>query len=281
MLKDYISLTKPRVVSLHIVTAFSAMVLAAGGLPPGVTLLFTLMGGGLVAGASNTFNCYFDRSLDALMPRTRRRPLPGGRLRPRQAIFLGTAAGAAGLLLLSRTGPVPAALAGAALAYYILIYTVWLKRRTGYAAIAGSAAGAFPPLIGWLAVTGRVGLAPFLLSTVILLWTLPHFWALAVFRRNEYEMAGLRALPTRNTARWILVCSILTVACTLLLARVADLGLLYVIGAALLGLGLLSLAVRLIRSGSSTARHLYIFSILYLLAICAAIIADRLAGSVF
>ena len=280
VLRDYLSLPKPRVVTLHLITAASAMFLAAHGQPPGFTVLCTLAGGGLVAGASNALNCYFDRNLDATMVRTRDRPLAAGRLKPYQALLFGAALGLAGLAILSQyVSLVVAALAAGAMANYLLVYTLWLKRRTYWSAIIGSAAGAVPPLAGWIAVTGGFELTPVLLCLIVSLWTLPHFWALAVSRRRDYELAGIGVLPPKYAARWIFVCSSLLVPVTLLLKPAADLSLLYLGAALLLGLGLFILAARLQhRDNAHAAQHLYRYSILYAILLFGAMAADRIAS---
>ena len=212
------------------------------------------------------------------MPRTQRRPLAANRLKPYQALAFAIITGFSGLVILSRLiSLAAAALALAALAYYVLVYTIWLKRRTYWSSLIGSGAGAFSPLIGWVAVTGRVALAPFLLAAIIILWTPPHFWSLAIFRRKEYASAGLEVIPARYAARWIFISSILLVAVTLVLGSVAGLGLLYFVAASLLGLGLLGLAVFLWHSENSPAgRRLFFYSILYLVLLFGAIIVDVL-----
>jgi protoheme IX farnesyltransferase len=245
------------------ITAAAAMFLAAKGAPPAATLLFTLLGGGCVAAAANTFNSYLDRDIDALMARTRHRLLPSGRVRPNHALAFGTSIGLIGVLILSGfVNWAAAMLAVVALVYYILPYTLWLKRRTYWSAIIGSGIGAIPPLIGWAAVTHRIELTPFLLSAIIILWTLPHFWTLAIFRRSDYEQAGLRILPEKGVASWIIACSSLLVATTLFLVPAADLGLFYLGTACFLGVGFLYLALRMNHGEPlRTAWHLYGYSI--------------------
>lgn len=274
---DYLNLAKPRTVLLHLITAAAAMFLAAQGAPPVPTLLFTLAGGGLLAGASNALNCYFDRDLDAKMVRTRNRPLPSGRLSPAAALVFGISAAIAGAVLLYRFVGVPEALLSmGALAYYIGVYTLWLKRRTRWSALIGSAAGAVPPLVGWMAVTGRIAAAPFMLFAIIALWTPPHFWSLAVFRRRDYALAGLAPAPVRSVRGWILLCSLLLVTVTLLLGLVVELGRFYLVAAPVLGLVAILLAARLrVTENSPSARWLYVYSIVYLVALFAAMIIDR------
>ncbi len=266
---DYLTLTKPRTILLHLITAGSAMFLAAGGHPPAARFAFTIIGGSLVAAASNALNCYFDRDLDGLMSRTRQRPLPSGRLAPGRALLFGTALGIAGGYLLMRFVNLQvAALALLACLFYVLVYTVWLKRRTYWSAIIGSAAGAFPPLIGWIAISQELTLVPFVLAAIIVLWTPVHFWSLAVTYHRDYDTAGVMASPERHASGWITVFSILLVCVSFLLIPVARLGLFYMVLASLLGLGLIYLAVRLqIQSSRQVARLLFLFSICYLVGL--------------
>jgi heme o synthase len=276
--RDYVALAKPRVVLLHLLTAAAAMFLAAGGMPSLTLMVFTLLGGGLVAGASNVLNCYFDRDIDSLMLRTRGRPLPDGRLSPYQALVFGTIVSVAGVYLLSQmVSWITALLAVGALAYYLLIYTLWLKRKTYWGSIIGSGAGAFPPLIGWIAVTGRVEVTPFLLFSIIALWTPPHFWSLALSRRRDYALAGLGMIPSRNTGRWITVFSLALAAVSILVVRTAGLGGIYLGSAGLLGITLLVMAVRSqLKEDSNRPRQLYWFSIIYLVFLFGAMLIDRL-----
>jgi protoheme IX farnesyltransferase len=278
ILLDYLALTKPRVILLHLIAAASAMFLAAGQVPPADTLIFTLLGGALVAGAANVLNCYFDRDLDGIMPRTRRRPLVADRLKPYQALVFAALLGVVGLFILGRfISLTVAALALGALAYYDIIYTLWLKRRTYWSSIIGSGAGAFPPLIGWVAVTGQISLVPFLLAAVIILWTPSHFWSLAISRREEYTSAGLEVLPAGHAERWIFFSSLLLVVVTIVLGIAAGSGILYFLVAALLGLGLLLLASILWHKEDPKAgRRLFYYSLLYLGLLFAAIVTDTL-----
>ncbi len=170
-------------------------------------------------------------------------------------------------------------LAVGALAYYVLVYTLWLKRQTYWSSIIGSGAGAFPPLIGWIAVTGRIEISPFLLFAVIVFWTPPHFWSLAIFRRKDYERANLGVIPARNAARWIAIFSFLLVGVSFLLVQAAHLGILYAVSALLLGSVLLILASQLqLRESSQTARYLYLYSIFYLVALFSAMLVDKLGS---
>jgi len=265
--RDYLSLSKPRVVILHIFTAAAAMFLAAGGLPDSKLLFYTLLGGGLVAAASNVINCYIDRDIDGGMVRTCQRPLPAGRLHPYNALLVGSLAGMAGLFILSYyVSLLTALLAFSALSYYILIYTLWLKRRTCWSSIVGSGAGAFPPLIGWVAITGQISIIPLLLFGIIALWTPPHFWSLGIFRQIEYELAGIRVIPRKHVRLWIVLFSILLISLSILVGFLTGLGLIYRVIAPILGTGLLFLSLRLFKTDSNKpARQLYFYSILYLL----------------
>lgn len=275
---NYLSLAKPRAVLPHLITAAAAMFLATRYLPPGSTLVFTLIGGGCVAAAANTFNSYLDRDIDALMARTRQRPLPSGRLAPNHAMAFGASLGIIGVFILSGfVNWAAATLAVTALAYYILPYTLWLKRRTCWSAIICSGVGAFPPLIGWAAVTNQIELTPVLLAGIIVLWTLPHFWTLAIFRRTDYEQAGLRVLPAKGAATWIIVCSLLLVATSLLLTSAANLGIFYLGAACLIGTGFLVLALRMNHRELRTAWHLYRYSVFYIMILFGAMIIDRVS----
>jgi heme o synthase len=276
--RDYLAMAKPRVVGLHILTAATTMFLAAGGVPRSDVLLFTLVGGSMVAGSSNALNCYLDRDLDKTMPRTSRRPLPAGRLKPFQACLFSAFLGGGGLIILSQLVSWFAAwLALGALAYYVVVYTMFLKRRTYWSSILGSGAGAFPPLIGWVAVTGRIELTPFLLFAIVVLWTPPHFWSLGILRRAEYQDAGLEVIPSTNAPSWILLSSICVVAVSLLTAWQASLGWLYVSAAAIAGLGILILSARLfIKAVAANARRLFQFSILHLAVVFTAMLLDKI-----
>ena len=273
----YLDLAKPKSIIAHLITAAAGVVLAAGGRPQVDILVFTLGGGACLAAAANALNSYLDRDIDALMLRTSRRPLPSGRVAPDRALGLGAGLGAVGMLILGLwVNWLSAAIAVAALAYYGL-YTLFLKRRSRWAAVAGSGAGALPPLIGWVAVTNRIEMTPLVLSLMIALWTLPHFWALAIYRREDFERAQLRVMHAKGVFGSIAGCSLLLTAASLLLWRVAHLGPIYLTVASLLGSGLLGLALTL-RRGDKTAaaRRLYGYSIAYIAVIFAAMIVDTI-----
>jgi protoheme IX farnesyltransferase len=271
---DYLSLLKPRVVALHLFTAAVSMFLAAKGFPPVKTLALVLAGGGLTAGAANALNCYFDRDLDRHMERTRNRPLPAGRLSPLRAIMCGLGCGAIGLSLLAWVSISAAFLAFGAFASYVLLYTLWLKGKGGAGTVLSSGIGAAPPLIGWLAVTGHMAPAPFILFGIIALWTPPHFWALALSRGEEYSRAGLSVLPGSKPLLWTPGYVVLLVSASLALIPAAHLGIIYTAAAVFLGAVYLILCLRSVhRPGVSPARSLYVYSIIYLAALFGAMMA--------
>ncbi len=275
--RDYLGLAKPGSVAAHLVTAAAAMFRAAGGIPPGMTLLFTLLGGGLTAAGSNVLNCYLDRDVDALMARTRGRALAAGRLQAGRALVFGIGISVAGLLLLHLlVNRYAAGLAALALVYYVFVYTAWLKRRTTWSAVAGSGVGAFPPLVGWVAVTGSLTPAPLLISAVIVLWTMPHAWALALSRRAEYDRAGVAVPRTGVVVKGTLAASLGLAGVSIALAWVSGLGPVYLGVAGAVGLYFVYLAWRLYRGWAGAARRLYSYSIVYLVLLFGAMLADTL-----
>ena len=240
--RSLFALTKPRIIELLLVTTLPTMMLAQRGLPPVWLMVATLAGGALAAGSANTLNCFIDRDIDALMRRTSRRPLAatGAKavIRPAEALVSGIVLGAAATLLLGLTvNWLAAALADGAILFYVFVYTLGLKRRTASNIVIGGAAGCFPVLVGWAAVTGRVGLAPVVLFAVIFFWTPPHFWALAMKFRDDYAAAGVPMLPVVAppvvVARKILFYSYVMVAATLILIPYAG----WVYGGCAAGLG--------------------------------------------
>jgi len=267
---DYLALTKPPIILLLVVTALGAMFLAAQGPPPGKAALLVVIGGSLAAGGANALNHYLDRDIDERMARTRWRPLPGGRVEPRSALVFGIALnGAAFAILASGVNVLSAALAISATAFYIFVYTQWLKRTTTQNIVIGGAAGAIPPLVGWAAVTGELGLAAFYLFAIVFFWTPPHFWALALLIRNDYAQAAVPMLPVvrgvAETTRSIALHAAILVTLSVLFYTVEGVGAIYLGGALGLGLPFLFFAWRLLRSGSTRdARRLYLYSLLYL-----------------
>jgi protoheme IX farnesyltransferase len=275
----YIALTKPKAIPAHFLTATAAMFLAGGGAPRASLLLLTLLGGGCVCAAANAFNCVIDRDIDARMSRTRGRPLPSGLIRPEHALVFAWVIGLAGVSILGALVSRAAALLSlAALAYYVFAYTLWLRRRTRWGTVIGSAIGAIPPVIGWVVVADRLGAVPLVLAAIIILWTVPHFWSLVFYRRRDYAAAGLRILPERGMGVWITVCSALLVSASLALVPAARLGAPYGAAAAVLGAFLLFLSARMNgREPAGAARRLYSYSVVYLAALFAAMIIDTLS----
>jgi heme o synthase len=252
------------------------MFLAAGGLPPVSIMLPTLAGGAFVAAASNIFNSYLDRDIDARMERTRNRPLPAGRLNPLTALVSGVISGSTGLLILGMfVNWQTTALALFALVYYVVPYTLWLKRNTPWTAIICSGIGAIPPLIGWASVTGSIQFIPLLLAAIIIFWTVPHFWSLALTRRDDYRRAGINVLPAEGVSTFILVSLILLLAASLLLGVSAGLSPFYLSIAGLTGIINLGFVKGI--DGPERlkkASRLYRFSVIYIIVIFGGIIAD-------
>jgi protoheme IX farnesyltransferase len=218
----YIALTKPRIIELLLVTTLPSMILAAAGVPPWSIMVVTLLGGTLAAGSANALNCYLDRDIDSIMRRTTRRPLARHEVSPTGALIFGLALGAVSVAMIGlATNWLAGGLTLAAIAFYVLVYTLVLKRRTSQNIVWGGAAGCMPTLIGWAAVTDRLAWAPVALFAIVFFWTPPHTWALATRYRDDYARAGVPMLPVvaaaPRVARDILVYSVLTVAATLVL----------------------------------------------------------------
>ncbi len=252
VLSAYFKLTKPRIIELLLVTTVPAMFLAARGVPNLVTVLCTLIGGVFAAGSANVFNCVLDRDIDERMRRTRRRPLPRHAVSWRTAIIFAAVLGALSLVWFGfLINWLSAFLALGANAFYVVIYTMVLKRHSSQNIVWGGIAGCFPPLIGWTAVTGRLELAPFVLFAIVFFWTPPHTWSLAMRYREDYARADVPMLPvikppTAVSGR-ILVYSAITVAVSMLLWPAAHTGLLYPVVAAVCGAALLVESVQLLR----------------------------------
>jgi protoheme IX farnesyltransferase len=280
--RAYLSLTKPRIIVLLLITTVPAMIIAERGMPSLWLVLLTLVGGTLAAGGANAINCYVDRDIDGIMSRTRDRALPSGSVEPGRALLFGISLGVIAFFELALTvNLVSAALALAALAFYVFVYTLWLKRSTTQNIVIGGAAGAMPPLVGWAAVTGGLDWAALVLFGIVVLWTPPHFWALALLYRSDYERAGVPMLPvvrgTAETKRQILLYSIVLVAATLVLAPIAGMGFLYLGSALLLGGGFLGFALRLWRDATPKAsRALFVYSLVYLGLLFGAMGLDQL-----
>jgi protoheme IX farnesyltransferase len=232
--RAYVSLTKPRVIELLLVTTAPVMVLAQGGLPSLWLMLATLVGGAMSAGSASAFNCYIDRDIDRLMVRTQNRPLVTGELSDREALVFSWALGIASILWLGfTTNWVAAALSLAAILVYVFVYTLWLKRRTEQNIIWGGIAGCFPVVIGWAAVTGSLDWAPIVLFAVVFLWTPPHYWPLSMKYRDDYQNASIPMLAVvrgrTQVGLQVILYAWATVACSLLLIPVASMGIFYTV----------------------------------------------------
>jgi protoheme IX farnesyltransferase len=278
VIKGYIALTKPRIIELLLVTTIPTMVVAANGIPGLWLVVATLIGGTLAAGGANAFNMVIDRDIDAVMQRTKRRPLVTGVMTPRAATVFATALEVIAFLVLAIwVNMLSAGLALGATAFYVFVYTIWLKRRSRQNIVIGGAAGAVPVLIGWAAVTNSLTWTPVLLFLVIFIWTPPHFWALAVRYRDDYQAANVPMMPVvaslRHTTLEILIYSVVMWAVTVVIGPVAHLGWIYALAAMILG-GLFTFyAMRLYRhalndrADVAEAMRLFHFSITYLTAL--------------
>jgi protoheme IX farnesyltransferase len=293
VLGGYVALTKPRIIELLLVTTVPAMVLATRFVP-GVQLghwtwltIWTLIGGTLAAGSANAINCYLDRDIDELMTRTRRRPLPAHQVDPERAVVFGLVLGVIAFGVLAFFVNLVAAFLGMlAIAFYVVVYTILLKRSTPQNIVIGGAAGALPPVIGWAAVTGDVGIPALILFALVFYWTPPHFWALSLRIRKDYAAAGVPMLPVvrgiPETTRQIGLYTILMVAISLILFAVARMGPIYLVAAVVLGALFLRQAYGLWRRGDSEeestagAIRLYRYSISYLTLLFAAIALDAI-----
>ena len=256
------------------------MFLAAGGAPPLQPALAVLVGGALGAGGANALNHYFDRDIDEVMSRTRRRPLPAHRISPRDALAFGIALVVVAFAVLAIfANLLSAALVLGAAVFYVLVYTLWLKRTTTQNVVIGGAAGCVPPLVGWAAVTGDLALPAYLLFAIVFFWTPAHFWALATLIRDDYDRAGVPMLPVvygeRATGWGILLYAVATVAFTVLLFVTRAAGPLYLISALVLGAIFIAYATQyLLDAARASARRVYLYSIVYLAALFVAMIVD-------
>jgi heme o synthase len=284
-LRDYYELSKPRIIVLLLITTAAAMVMAARGLPPLGVLFWTLLGGALAAASAGAFNCVWDADIDRIMKRTQSRPIPQGRVSVRQAMLYASAAGITSFAILYfLVNPLAAVLSLAGNFYYVVIYTIWLKRTTPLNIVVGGAAGSVPPLVGWAAVTHSIGAPALGLFALIFLWTPPHFWSLALTTETDYGKARIPMFPNvygkERTKREILYYSLLLVAASLLLYPLHVMGAFYFAGAAVLGGVFVLDALRTWREQTSTlqARKLFRYSLLYLALMCAVMVIDRIVS---
>ncbi|MFL5608856.1 MAG: heme o synthase [Gemmatimonadaceae bacterium] len=278
--RDLVSLTKPRIISLLLVTTIAPMFVA--GQPSWKLVLAVLIGGYLMAGGANAVNMYMDRDIDDRMSRTRLRPIPSGRMRAEAVLAFGVLCATTATFLLAHVANVlTAALALAGFYTYVFVYTRWLKRSSPQNIVIGGAAGAFPPLVGWAAVTGRVDLMAVYLFLIVFYWTPPHFWALALNKQVDYGRAGVPMAPLvwgeRETMRNMLWYTLILLPLTLLPVAFGALGIPYLVAAALLGGWLLLGVVRVMRATSfvKPAWSVYKYSLLYLALLFAAMVVDR------
>ncbi len=278
----YYRLTKPRIVLLLLITTVPAMLLAERGLPSPWLILATLTGGAIAAGSANSINMYLDRDIDAIMRRTRQRPLPSHAIAPEHALRFGFVLGAIAFYFLAVTVNVLAAvLALSAIAFYVFVYTMWLKRTTSQNIVIGGAAGAVPALVGWAAVTGTLAWPAVVLFAIVFVWTPPHFWALAMRFSGDYAAAGVPMLPVvrgeAETRRQILLYSLVLFATTLLLVPIGHMGPVYTGAAVLLGGSFVYRSLQVWRTADDArTRRLFSFSILYLAGLFGAVGADAL-----
>lgn len=278
-LADYAIILKPNVMSLVVFTAMVGLLLAPGGIAP-LTAAVAIVCIALGAGAAGAINMWYDRDIDCEMARTRARPIPAGRMQPRAALVYGIVLGVLSVTVMgAAVNAMAAALLAATLAYYVFIYTVWLKRRTPHNIVIGGASGALPPVVGWAAVTGSVDAGAIALFAIIFLWTPPHTWALALFRREDYARARVPMLPVvageRQTRLQILVYTLLLIPATLAPVALGMSGLVYGVSALALDGLFLRHALRVWRDETDrTARPMFGFSIAYLFLIFVALLAD-------
>jgi protoheme IX farnesyltransferase len=282
LIRDLVTLTKPRIISLLLVTTVFPMFITDLGMPPPSLVLWVLLGGYLMAGGANAINMWFDRDIDTHMVRTKLRPIPSGRISPAAGLAFGVGLGAVAFFIFYRfVNPLAAWLALSGLLFYVVIYTMWLKRSTTQNIVVGGAAGAFPPLVGWAAMTGRIDLAAIYLFAIIFYWTPPHFWALALIKQRDYANAGVPMMPVvrgeHRTKVEMLLYTLFLLPLTLMPSFFGALGPFYLVAAALLGARLLWYCVKLLREDgvTPTAWKMYKYSLLYLALLFAAMGVDR------
>jgi protoheme IX farnesyltransferase len=280
--RNYLDLTKPRLLPMVLFTGLPVMGMAAGGWPSLGFMLLTLLGIALAASSANTLNAYIERDLDAVMERTRERPLPAGRIAPRAALVFGLALGVGSTVLLYALAGLPAAGVGvASILFYVFVYTVWLKPRSAWNAVIGGAAGAAAPLIADVAVNGHIGPAGLLLFGVVFFWQPPHVWAIALYRKDDYEAAGIPMLPSvigDHPTRWrMLWYTIGLVPVTLAPVVLGLLGPIYGAVAVVMNLWFVWAAVRVLRDrDDDSARAMFRVSLAYLFALFLAMLVDLL-----
>jgi protoheme IX farnesyltransferase len=277
----YLELTKPRIIVLLLVTTLAAIVMAARGIPPLALTFWTLLGGALSAASAGVFNCVYDADIDGKMRRTMGRPLPRGAISPNRALAFAMVLGVVSFLMLNYlVNPLAAWLSLGGNAYYVFVYTMWLKRSTSQNIVIGGAAGSIPPLVGWAAVTGTIGAPAIALALLIFLWTPPHFWALALMTETDYHKAGIPMLPNvhgvERTRRDIFIYTAVLFVFCVVLTPLHVMGPIWLVAALTVGGKFLLDAYRVLLSDSRLhARALFKFSLLYLALMCLAAVVDR------
>jgi heme o synthase len=281
LLTAYFELTKPRIIVLLLITTLAAMIMAARGIPPLALTFWTLVGGALAAASAGTFNCVYDTDIDAKMRRTMSRPLPRGAIAPNRALAFAMVLGAGSFLLLNyAVNPLAAWLSLGGNAYYVFVYTMWLKRSTAQNIVIGGFAGSIPPLVGWAAVTGTLGAPAIALAALIFLWTPPHFWALALMTETDYHKAGIPMMPNvhgvaRTKREMLAYTAVLFVFC-IALVPLHVMGPIFLAASVIVGGWFLFDAMRVLRNDSKLfARGMFKFSLVYLALMCLAAVLDR------
>ncbi|HEY8598723.1 MAG TPA: heme o synthase [Thermomicrobiales bacterium] len=278
---DYVALTKPKIISLLLVTTLGAMMIADKGFPSPWIVIWTLVGGALASGGAGAVNHFIDRDIDKKMGRTKGRPVVAGRIAPWQALAFGIALEVISFALLAgAVNLLSATLALGGYLFYVVVYTFWLKRITPQNIVIGGAAGAFPPLVGWAAATGSLSLGALVLFAIVFFWTPPHFWALALLIRGDYERANVPMLPVvrgaEETRKQIMIYTVIMIATTLLPLATKTSGAIYLILALALGGKFLYDAIMLMREQTQrAARRLYLYSLLYLALLFLAMVIDH------
>lgn len=269
---DYVALMKPRIIVLLVITAYCAMVVAIGHVPPIGLTVNTLGALALSTGGAHAVNMWYDRDIDRLMRRTQNRPVASGRMRPRTALAFGIIAEGVSLVWLGFAVNGMAALWSlSGFLFYVFVYTMWLKRRTPQNIVIGGAAGAFPPLVGWAAVTGRVSVPALLMFLIIFLWTPPHFWSLALYKQEDYRRAGIPMMPVvrgdRATKRQSLFYSVLLLVTSVLFYATGVVNLIYLVTAIALGLAFIAYNIYLLKESFpevTWAKRTFRFSLIYM-----------------
>lgn len=279
-IRAYVELTKPGIVLWLLITAYCAMVVADRGVPGAGVTIFTLLGLGLSAGGAHAVNMWYDRDIDQIMRRTRKRPVVTGRISPRSALIFGIACGAVsfvGMGILVNWLASAASLGG--YLFYVFIYTMWLKRRSAQNIVIGGAAGAFPPIVGWAGVTGHLGIAPGLMFLLIFMWTPPHFWALALYKQDDYRNAHIPMMPivrgAQATKVQSLIYAVLSLVVSVSLYLTHTVGPIYLIAAVVLGLVFVGYNIRLLREPATElawAKKTFRFSLIYIAALFVAMV---------